>query len=94
MTTFSSANVPYIDNSSVLTLGFVVQICAVVGLTWKLAQINTELQLRLHRLEYDVNNIADKLRITLDILEKYKRTLNDVICSVNATDKDCDIDHL
>lgn len=87
-------NAPYIDNSSVLTIGFVIQIFAVVGLTWKIAQINTELQLRLHRLEYDLNNIADKLRTALDMLEKHKRTLNDVICSVNSTDKDCDIDHL
>lgn len=94
MTAVSSTNIPYIDNSSVLTLGFVVQIFAVVGLTWKLAQINTELQLRLHRLEYDLNNIADKLRTALDILEKHKKTLNDVICSVNSNDENCDIDHL
>lgn len=87
-------NAPYIDNSSVLTIGFVIQIFAVVGLTWKIAQINTELQLRLHRLEYDLNNIADKVRLTLDMLEKHKKALNDVICRVNVNDENCDIDRL
>lgn len=87
-------NAPYIDNSSVLTIGFVIQIFAVVALTWKLAQVNTELQLRLHRLEYDLNNIADKLRTALDILEKHKKTLNNIICVANANSEECDIDHL
>lgn len=86
-------NAPYIDNSSVLTIGFVMQIFAVVGLTWKLAQVNTELQLRLHRIEYDLNNIAEKIRLALDTLERHKRALNDIICSVNANE-DCDIDRL
>lgn len=88
------ANMPYIDNSSVLTVGFVLQIFAVVGLTWKTAQLNTELQLRLHRLEYDMNNIADKIRSNTDMIERHKRTLNNVICTMNSNDEDCDIEHL
>lgn len=87
-------NIPYIDNSSVLTIGFIIQIFAVVGLTWKLAQVNTELQLRLHRLEYDMNNIADKTRTSLDLLERHKRTINDLICTINSNYEDCDIDHV
>lgn len=87
-------NAPYIDNSSILTVGFVIQIFAVVGLTWKIAQINTELQLRLHRLEYDLNNIADKLRSALDVQEKQKKVLNNLICTVNENHEDCDIEHL
>lgn len=86
-------NTPYIDNSSVLTIGFVIQIFAVVGLTWKLAQVNTELQLRLARLEYDMNNIADKLRSSLKMIEREKKTLNDLISVVNQNHS-CDIDHL
>lgn len=86
-------NAPYIDNSSVLTIGFVIQIFAVVGLTWKLAQVNTELQLRLARLEYDMNNIADKLRSSLEMIEREKKSLNDVISVVNQNHS-CDIDHL
>ena len=87
-------NAPYIDNSSVLTIGFVIQIFAVVGLTWKLAQVNTELQLRLHRLEYDLDNIAEKLRSNIDLLERHKKILNDLICVAHATTDDCDIEHL
>lgn len=89
----SHINTPYIDNSSILTVGFVMQIFAVVGLTWKIAQINTELQLRLHRLEYDLDNIAEKMRIILDVVDRHKKTLNDVICIVNAN-QDSDIDHV
>lgn len=80
-------NAPYIDNSSVLTVGFVIQVFAVVGLTWKIAQLNTELQLRLHRLEYDLNNIAEKTRLCLDAIERHKNALNEVICNV------CDENH-
>lgn len=87
-------NAPYIDNSSVLTIGFIMQIFAVVALTWKTAQLNTELQLRLARLEYDLNNIAEKLRMALDGLDRHKKVLNDVICSVNSQDENCDIDHI
>lgn len=90
----TTLNTPYIDNSSVLTVGFLMQIFAVVAMTWKMAQINTELQLRLHRLEYDLNNIAEKLRLAIDLLERHKKTLNDIISIVNSNDETCDIDHV
>lgn len=99
-------NVPYIDNSSVLTVGFVMQVFAVVGLTWKLAQINTALEVRLHRLEYDINNLANKLREAIDTQanklkeaidtqEKHKKTINTIVnCLHDVDDTDCKIDYL
>ena len=94
-------NAPYIDNSSVLTVGFVLQIFAVVVLVWKVAILNTELQLRLHRLEYDLDNLAQKIReiflkieLQNDMLNLYKKKMNDIICEVRTTDEDCDIDQL
>lgn len=63
-------NAPIIDNSSILTVGLLGQFCAIATLIWKIAQVNTELQIRLHRMEYDINNLADKIRtITQDVEE-------------------------
>lgn len=92
--------VPFIDNTSVLTVGIVLQIFGIAGLTWKIAQLNTELQVRLHRLEYDANNIASKVRDNLVMIEKqntsievHKKKLNDLIGLINQNNL-TDVDHL
>ena len=72
-------NIPFIDNSSVLTVGIVIQVFAVAALTWKVAQLNTELQIRLNRLEYDIKNIADKVRENSSNQERQKKALNKLI---------------
>lgn len=88
----ATENIPFIDNSSVLTVGIVIQVFGIVGLTWKIAQLNTELQVRLHRLEYDANNLGEKLRECLILIEKLsnsieeqKKKLNELINVTNSS---------
>lgn len=87
----AAESIPSIDNSSVLTVGIVIQVFGIAGLTWKIAQLNTELQVRLHRLEYDANNIAEKIRETVILIERQhtaidnqKKKLNELINLVNS----------
>jgi len=88
------ANTPYIDNSSFLTVGFVLQIFAVMGLTWKLAQVNTSLEVRLHRMEYDMDNLANKMRELVAKEENHKKKLNEMIRFYCEREADCNIDFL
>lgn len=87
-----TANIPVIDSNSVLTMGIVIQVFGIAGLTWKIAQLNTELQVRLHRLEYDANNLGEKLRECLILIEKLsmslegqKKKLNELINVTNSS---------
>ena len=69
-------NLPYVDNSSILTVGLLGQFCAIATLIWKIAQVNTELQIRLHRMEYDINNLAEKIRNVTQDLEEIEVVMN------------------
>lgn len=81
----ATENIPIIDNSSVLTVGIVIQVFGIAGLTWKIAQLNTELQVRLHRLEYDANNLAEKMRECLAMMDHQKKKINELVNLFNSS---------